>query len=248
MIHGEYESLCEIQAVRSSLVPTPLAQGEYHESAQQSGETTIAFLLTTFRHIGQQPPPTDVADSSALFAFQLANMHKSSVSPTGKFGFHTTTCHATLAQPTAAWDSSWSQFFARQLRQMVIYDRSKNGPWPEFHAICNLIVEKVVPRLLEPLQSEGRYLKPCLVHGDLWDENTAVDAETGDPFIFDACSFYAHNEYEIGNWRAKRHRLSGRGYVEGYKSFYPASEPGGFDFLLFGGASIDKADRFLKSF
>jgi len=56
-----------------------------------------------------------------------------------------------------------------------------------------------------------------------------VDAETGDPFVFDPCSFYAHNEYEIGNWRAKRHRLSGREYVEGYKSFYPASEPGGFN-------------------
>ncbi len=32
---------------------------------------------------------------------------------------------------------------------------------------------------LEPLQSNGRVLKPCLVHGDLWEENTATDLETG---------------------------------------------------------------------
>ena len=84
----------------------------------------------------------------------------------------------------------------------------------------------MIPRLLEPLQSEGRSIKPCLVHGDLWDENTATDMDTGEPFIFDAGSFYAHNEYEIGNWRAQRHRLSSRVYVENYKQNYRVSEPG----------------------
>lgn len=60
-------------------------------------------------------------------------------------------------------------------------------------------LEKVVPRLLLPLQSDGRVLKPCLIHGDCWDGNTATCARTGEAFVFDVCSFYGHNEYDIGN-------------------------------------------------
>ena len=41
--------------------------------------------------------------------------------------------------------------------------------WPEFDVVCSLTLEKVVPRLLLPLQSDGRVLKPCLLHGDCWD-------------------------------------------------------------------------------
>lgn len=35
----------------------------------------------------------------------------------------------------------------------------------------------------------------------------------------------AHNEYEIGNWRAPRHRLSKEAYVNNYKQNYNVSEP-----------------------
>ena len=36
----------------------------------------------------------------------------------------------------------------------------------------------------------------------------------------------AHNEYEIGNWRAPRHRLSNQSYIQNYKRNFPVSEPG----------------------
>lgn len=101
-----------------------------------------------------------------------------------------------------------------------LLNKERNGEWPEFQTVCDLVLEKVVPRLLEPLQSEGRSIKPCLAHGNLWNENTATDMDTGEPFVFDASSMYgielssiikelsilpsahqyqAHNEYEIGN-------------------------------------------------
>lgn len=122
-------------------------------------------------------------------------------------------------------------------------DREKNEQWGEFKILCDLTLEKVVPRLLEPLQSGGRSIKPCLIHGDLWDENTATDMDTGEPFVFDAGSMYgmmtfqctkalpsaylytAHNEYEIGDWRAPRHRLSNESYILNYKRNFPVSEP-----------------------
>jgi protein-ribulosamine 3-kinase len=91
--------------------------------------------------------------------------------------------------------------------------------------VCKLILEKVVPRLLLPLQSDSRVLKPCLIHGDYWDGNTVMDAKTGEVFVFDVCSFYGHNEYDTGNWRAPRHRLSNRAYIRNYKRNFLVSEP-----------------------
>lgn len=79
--------------------------------------------------------------------------------------------------------------------------------WPESDFVCNLAHEKVVPRLLLPLQSDGRILKPCIIHRDCWDGNTAMDPKTSEAFGFDVCSFYGHNEYDTGNWRAPRHTL-----------------------------------------
>lgn len=97
---------------------------------------------------------------------------------------------------------------------------------PEFGIVCKLTLEKVVPRLLLPLQSEGRVLKSSLLHGDCWDGNTAIDMNTGEAFVFDVCSLYGHNEYDTGNWRAPRHRLSKQAYIETYEKYVPASKPG----------------------
>ncbi len=43
--------------------------------------------------------------------------------------------------------------------------------------------------------------------------------------MFDVCSFYGHNEYDTGNWRAPRHRLSNKTYIREYKSRLPVSPP-----------------------
>jgi len=99
--------------------------------------------------------------------------------------------------------------------------------WPEFDIVSQLTLDKVVHRLLLPPQENGRVLKPSLIHGDCWDGNTASDSNTGEAFVFDACSFYGHNEYDTGNWRAPRHKLSDRAYIEEYLMHFPALEPVG---------------------
>lgn len=214
MTEGEFESLKALHLVSPSLVPEVFAWGKFEDL-----EPETYFLLAEFRDVGEQPP------DPIRFTARLAELHHNSISPTGKFGFHVTTCHAKLIQITDCWDESWSRLYQKQLAHMVYLDLEKNGPWPEFEMVCDLTLKRVIPRLLEPLQSNGRSIKPCLVHGDLWDENTATDMNTGEPFIFDAGSMYAHNEYEIGNWRAPRHRLSNKSYVRNYKRNFPVSEP-----------------------
>ena len=52
-----------------------------------------------------------------------------------------------------------------------------------------------------------------------------MDQGTGDAFVFDVCSFYGHNEYDTGNWRAPRHQLSNKSYIREYKACLPASPP-----------------------
>jgi fructosamine-3-kinase len=52
-----------------------------------------------------------------------------------------------------------------------------------------------------------------------------MDGKTGEAFVFDVCSFYGHNEYDTGNWRAPRHRLSDKAYIRNYTKVFPASEP-----------------------
>ena len=76
------------------------------------------------------------------------------------------------------------------MEDLIRQDIEKNGLWPEFRIVCDLTTSIVIPRLLEPLQSEGGSIKPCLMVGDIWDENTATDMNTGELFVFDAGSMY----------------------------------------------------------
>jgi protein-ribulosamine 3-kinase len=71
------------------------------------------------------------------------------------------------------------------------------GSDPEMEQLLPIIFDRVVPRLLRPLETDGRSVKPSLVHGDLWYANSGLDAESGGSLIFDACCFYAHNECSI---------------------------------------------------
>jgi protein-ribulosamine 3-kinase len=142
----------------------------------------------------------------------------------GQFGFHVKTWHGEIAQDVDQWDDSWAALFGRHLGHLVEVAKPILNS-PEFDVVCKLTLEKVVPRLLLPLQENGRVLKPSLIHGDCWDGNTALDAKTGEACVFDVCSFYGHNEYDIGNWRAPRHRLSDRAYTLCYKRSFPVSEP-----------------------
>jgi fructosamine-3-kinase len=62
-------------------------------------------------------------------------MHRKSQSPTGKFGFHVTTCHAKLQQVTG-WEDSWATLYRKQPAHMIDLDEAKHGEWPEFRIVC----------------------------------------------------------------------------------------------------------------
>lgn len=214
MIEGEFASMKELYRWSPLLVPKPYAQGTFKDAAYPT-----YFFLMEFLEIDTGAPDPSV------FCKQLASLHRESQSPECKFGFHITTCHGPTFQDTT-WDDDWTLFFTRLLRQFYrrevdIHGASTDGIYEE---LFDKLVTYVVPALLRPLQSEGRSIKPSLVHGDLWEENSGTDLHNGQPKIFDAAVLYAHHEYELGMWRREIIRF-GRTHIRHYLMHMPPSEP-----------------------
>ncbi|ORY66172.1 uncharacterized protein BCR38DRAFT_465139 [Pseudomassariella vexata] len=97
----------------------------------------------------------------------------------------------------------------------------------EYDAACKQLIDKVVPRLLGALESEGRSITPTLCHGDLWEGNVATNMETGKIIIFDPNEcMYAHNEIEFGTWRCTwATHFQSPMYVMAYRREIELSEP-----------------------
>ncbi|KAL8738058.1 MAG: hypothetical protein Q9181_001126 [Wetmoreana brouardii] len=211
MMQSEFECTRAIHALMPSFVPKPIAWGTYQTRPD------IHFFLCEFREMLSEMPDPNV------FTARLAALHQKSESPEGKFGFHMTTYNGNLPQ-LGGWEGSWEMYFTKSLRLALDLEVKAKGSDPEFDVLIPKLFEKVIPRLLRPLESEGRSVKPCLVHGDLWYANSGLDVNTGEPLIFDACSFYAHNEYEFGQWRPICNRF-GAEYLAAYHSFMKISPP-----------------------
>ncbi|KAL8713146.1 MAG: hypothetical protein Q9220_002667 [cf. Caloplaca sp. 1 TL-2023] len=102
---------------------------------------------------------------------RIAELHQKGTSPKGMFGFPVPVVLGNF-QRTVNWETSWAKCFTHQLEDVIRYDNS-----------------------------EGRDIKPTLIHGDLWENNVGIDKETGESVLFDPGSTYAHNEMEFGTWR-----------------------------------------------
>ena len=167
-------------------VPKPIAWGSY----QSSPDTH--FYICEFRNLGEELPQPPV------FCQKLAELHKKSTSPNGRFGFPVVTYNGNLPQENGFTDT-WTEFFSNGLKHMLQLSFTAGGPSKELTDLMPGMFEKVIPRLLKPLESEGRSIKPSLVHGDLWCGNAAVDLENDMPLVFDPCCFWAHNECNISS-------------------------------------------------
>lgn len=181
MVRSEFESAKAMYALLPQFVPQPITWGTY-----ESIPDTHFFLCEYREMVDEMPDPHK-------FGAHLAALHQDSQSPTGKFGFHVTTYSGNLPQVTD-WEESWEVFFTKSLKLALDLELEAKGPDPEFDTLLPILFETVIPRLLRPLESDGRKVKPSLVHGDLWYANSGIDVSTDDSLVFDGCCFYAHNE------------------------------------------------------
>lgn len=181
MAEGEYEGQKALASYIPDNVVHPLACGTFEQDQSK------AFFLTKFRKLRACSPPL------LQFLSILKKLHQSSTSPTGNFGFHVTTFYG--APPMInKWCDSWEEFFTREFRSNLAYAQRNRGEDVELAKVADEFIPTVIPRLLRPLQTDGRSIRPTLCHGDLWDGNIQIDVDTNQPIIFDACCFYGHNE------------------------------------------------------
>ena len=231
MLRGEWESAKEIYRLMPGLIPQPLGYGQYKSSNPVQYFYVSEFIdMDIFtapdsKEITATGPIKTTAPDPKELAVKIAKLHHKSSSPTGKFGFHVVTCDGKIPH-TVDWQDSWAVFFGRLLRGICKIDVEANGPWPEMERATEQVISKVVPRLLGSLRHRGKPIKPCIIHGDLWEPNLGVNRKTGDLVVYDVGSYYAHNEMDLGPWRADYClQLWKPSYTEQYLRYYPAAEP-----------------------
>lgn len=181
---GEFTAMSTIYKLNPDLVPRPLAWGSYDNIPN------VYFLLCEFRNMTDELPDID------KFVSQIAEFHRGGASPDGRYGFSDATYHGNIAIDHG-WSVSWEEYFTRTTRALLDLEQEVQGPNEELLNLSADFFDKVVPRLLRPLQTGGRSITPCLIHGDLWHGNVSTDKDTNEPIIFDAASFYAHNECKL---------------------------------------------------
>ncbi|KAK8044540.1 hypothetical protein PG993_004564 [Apiospora rasikravindrae] len=211
LARGEFESQKELHKYLPGNVAVPIGYG-----ALTSGPSS-SFFLTAFLDLSEEVP------GPAQLAEVLKKLHGTSVSPNGKFGFHVPTFNG-VVPVVNDWCDTWEEWFTRQLRSDIEWEQGIQGPDPEFDATADEFFEKVIPRLLRPLQTGGRSIEPVLVHGDFWPGNVQIDQATQRIVLFDSCCCYGHNELDLGMMREPRYDFTGE-HVSKYLEAIPPSEP-----------------------
>lgn len=140
------------------------------------------------------------------------------------FGFDRPTYVGSMVQPVQ-WEESWTIFFTRFFSYIYECDVQKHGLWPELHTRFQQTIKYLIPRLIGIMESDGRKLPSCLIHGDLWDANIRPDADTGNFWIFDCAVYYGHHEMDLANWGANYHEISDPIYRDTYFEYIKPSEP-----------------------
>ena len=209
---GEYLAISKFHKTMPALVFRP------YEWERYKSDSKIYFFVCKFVNISHRLP--DPVQLGSL----IAELHRKSVLPTGKFGFPVPTYDGSQVQMTTR-DESWPRLFVNLLKGIQELDWNTDGHWKELDDAPERTYTHVVPRLLGALKAEGIRIKPCLIHGDLWESNIGTDLETGNIIIYDASAYYAFNEMEIGIWRVDQNRMKEEAYRREYLRNLELNEP-----------------------
>ncbi|KAL2257578.1 hypothetical protein VTK26DRAFT_9460 [Humicola hyalothermophila] len=202
-------------------VARPVAMGSY-----KSNPGTY-FFLSEFIDMVEDDIPDPEAYMTTIATLHSRSMAKGPSPPsTGlKFGFPVNTRFGNLEQVNT-WCGTWEEFWTNQMKDFLDKEDAAHGG--EYHAelarLRPLFFEKVLPRYLRPLESDGRSVTPCLVHANLWPGNVKYMSDGQTVCVYDSCTFWGHNEVDLGVFRNPRYPL-GKPYLKEYWKRIPVSEP-----------------------
>ena len=232
-MRGEFEGQKALNQFIPSMIAEPINFGKLKSNSR------MFFFLCKFVEMTEEiPQPPE-------FCATLAELHLKSMEQSKKkqseekygFDFRTTQGHILFENKRC---SSWTDFFANAMKHMIDEEAKTQGTSKDIEELRPSLIDKVIPRLLRPLESGDEPIMPCLLHGDLWHANASVSVETGKPYVFDSCALWGHNECrylprfagpstecqtdDMGLWRASRYKF-GRSYVREYQKHVPISSP-----------------------
>lgn len=184
MFKGELEALRAIYSVTPDFCPEPIGSGSY------KSDPNVYFFLSRYIEMLDKPPDPETLPE------KMAEMHRKGVAPDGKYGFHVPTT-AGLLPVKVVKGRSWEDYFGRYVRYLLLAEQLAQGPpkdVDEYRRLTRVLFDRLIPRLLRPLETGGREIQPRLLHTDVWHGNTGIDIEDGRPIIYDPCAVYGHNE------------------------------------------------------
>ena len=192
-------------------VPKPHVWGEYNS------EPDKWFYLCDFHQMVDEMPVAD------RFVSMITKVHRTSMGEEDRYGFHVPTYLANIPNENS-WQSSWETFFTQLMIRTFEIEEEAHDRDEKFEELKEGMLGKVIPRLLRPLETGGRSIRPCLVHSDLRPGNCMPDADNDEIILFNSCAYWGHNESDLGSWRTPRYRM-GKPYLREYQRVMDISEP-----------------------
>ncbi|KAK7999592.1 hypothetical protein PG990_012192 [Apiospora arundinis] len=213
MMNGTFEAEHAIYTFLPEQSPRPVGWGTYKD------DPDTHFYICEFIEMH------DFIPRAHDWAATVSRLHLNSMgkSPTGQFGFHVTT-HLANVPVNNKWNSSWQAFWTQQMASLFDQDDLLHGPDDEVTRLKGAFLTQVIPRFLGPLESNGRSIKPCLIHSDLWPGNIKPSVATDELIMFDSCAYWGHNEADLGICRNPRYKL-GPAAIREYFQHVQMSEP-----------------------
>ncbi|KAK7702837.1 hypothetical protein SLS64_009448 [Diaporthe eres] len=153
-LRGEFEATRQMFTIAPDFCPDPIARGTFKTDPGSH------FYICKFYEMSEGVP------EPRSFCEKVARLHSAHSSPQGKFGFHVTTYNGNLPQDNT-WSSNWEECFTNGMKHVFKVYRERAGPQPALEAMLPDFYNKVIPRLLRPLESSGRKLQPSFVHDEL---------------------------------------------------------------------------------
>eukprot|EP00795_Rhopilema_esculentum_P015163 gene15163-6355_t len=188
MFTGEYESLKAIKETNTVTVPKPI-------KILENENTHEYVFVMEFINMGSLSKfQSKLGEDLARFLLDKAKKSETQVGKAEKcevveqFGFHVNTSCGMIPQDNT-WNKDWIEFYTRQKLQQQIdlllkeyQDRELQALWSDLQLNIDKFFKGIDPQ-------------PSLLHGDLWSGNAAETREG--PVIYDAASFYGHDEYDL---------------------------------------------------
>lgn len=169
-------------------IPRPIAFDTY-----KSKPDTHFFLMEFVEMLDGQVHgvPKPMAYIAPLPALHLKSIGHS---PTGKFGFPVNTRFGNLSQNNY-WEDSWEVWWTKHMIMVLAREESIRGSHTCVNkATISAFLDIVLPRYLRPLETEGRSVKPCLCHTDMWPGNVKYKLDHDTVVMYDANALWAHSE------------------------------------------------------